>query len=56
MAGDLKNGRTVHSLARLLCLYNVTLRYVPYQADLAMPKEIVEYVAKHGIRQEVFTR
>uniref|UniRef100_T1GJ79 Aspartate/ornithine carbamoyltransferase carbamoyl-P binding domain-containing protein n=1 Tax=Megaselia scalaris TaxID=36166 RepID=T1GJ79_MEGSC len=28
MVGDLKHGRTVHSLARLLTLYNVTLQYV----------------------------
>jgi aspartate carbamoyltransferase len=28
MVGDLKNGRTVHSLSRLLALFNVTLNYV----------------------------
>ena len=28
MVGDLKNGRTVHSLAKLLCMYNVSLRQV----------------------------
>lgn len=28
MVGDLKNGRTVHSLARLLALFNVTINYV----------------------------
>ena len=37
MVGDLKNGRTVHSLAKLLCLYNVTLRYVS-PAALRMPR------------------
>ena len=28
MVGDLKHGRTVHSLAKLLTMYNVTLRYL----------------------------
>jgi aspartate carbamoyltransferase catalytic subunit len=28
MVGDLKNGRTVHSLAKLLVHYNVRLNYV----------------------------
>ena len=28
LVGDLKNGRTVHSLAKLLCMYNVSLRLV----------------------------
>lgn len=28
MVGDLKNGRTVHSLSRLLALFNITINYV----------------------------
>ena len=41
MLGDLKYGRTVHSLARLLSLYNVRINYVaPYV--LRMPEEIIE--------------
>ena len=50
MVGDLKNGRTVHSLAKLLCLYDVTLRYVS-PAALSMPESIKEYVRKKGIHQ-----
>ena len=50
MVGDLKNGRTVHSLAKLLCLYNVTLRYVS-PAALRMPDSVKEYVQSKGIRQ-----
>merc|ERR1712059_180979 len=38
MVGDLKNGRTVHSLAKLLTMYNVSLRYVS-PASLKMPQE-----------------
>lgn len=44
MVGDLKNGRTVHSLARLLAVYDVTeLRYVALPG-LEMPHEVIEYV------------
>ena len=50
MVGDLKNGRTVHSLAKLLCLYNVTLRYVS-PAALSMPDSVQEYVRSKGIQQ-----
>ncbi|XP_078362371.1 multifunctional protein CAD-like isoform X2 [Oculina patagonica] len=53
MVGDLKNGRTVHSLAKLLCLYNVTLRYVS-PAALRMPDSVKEYVRSKGIQQEEF--
>jgi aspartate carbamoyltransferase len=41
MLGDLKYGRTVHSLARLLSLYNVRLNYVAPEV-LRMPDEIIE--------------
>ena len=51
MVGDLKNGRTVHSLARLLTLYNVQLKYVS-PPGLGMPEEVMNYVGEKGIRQE----
>ncbi|KAL1140533.1 hypothetical protein AAG570_000463 [Ranatra chinensis] len=51
MVGDLKHGRTVHSLARLLTLYNVQLRYVS-PASLGMPSQIVEFVRRKGIHQQ----
>ncbi|PBC26011.1 CAD protein [Apis cerana cerana] len=54
MVGDLKHGRTVHSLARLLTLYNVELRYV-CPSGLGMPDHVVKYVSDHGIRQDNFT-
>ena len=50
MIGDLKNGRTVHSLARLLCLYRVTLRYIS-PPSLRMPDSVKEYVRQRGIVQ-----
>lgn len=54
MVGDLKHGRTVHSLARLLTLYNVTINYVS-PAALAMPEKVVSYVASKGITQNVYS-
>nr|XP_034178340.1 CAD protein [Osmia lignaria] len=53
MVGDLKHGRTVHSLARLLTLYNVELRYV-CPPGLGMPDHVVKYVSERGIPQEKF--
>lgn len=41
MVGDLKHGRTVHSLAKLLKLYRVTIRYVS-PSSLKMPADIVQ--------------
>lgn len=53
LVGDLKNGRTVHSLARLLTLYNVQLNYVSPDS-LKMPRHIVEYVKSKGVSQAEF--
>ncbi|KOC66587.1 CAD protein [Habropoda laboriosa] len=53
MVGDLKHGRTVHSLARLLTLYNVELRYV-CPPGLGMPDHVSKYVSERGIQQEQF--
>ncbi|XP_038215303.1 CAD protein [Zerene cesonia] len=55
MVGDLKNGRTVHSLARLLTLYQVQLQYVS-PPGLGMPKHIMDYVSEKGISQRVFDK
>ncbi|XP_055599660.1 CAD protein [Uranotaenia lowii] len=54
MVGDLKHGRTVHSLARLLTLYNVNLRYVS-PAMLGMPEKITRFVESKGISQRVYS-
>ncbi|XP_050730697.1 CAD protein-like isoform X6 [Eriocheir sinensis] len=54
MVGDLKHGRTVHSLARLLTLYNVQLRYVS-PPGLGMPDYIIQYATSQGIHQEEFS-
>jgi len=48
LAGDLKNGRTVHSLADLLANYDVGFAFVAPEA-LRMPSEIVERLRSKGI-------
>lgn len=50
MLGDLKYGRTVHSLARLLSLYNVKLNYVAPEL-LQMPRELVQELHTRGVNQ-----
>eukprot|EP00475_Leptophrys_vorax_P024487 TRINITY_DN3379_c0_g1_i1.p1 TRINITY_DN3379_c0_g1~~TRINITY_DN3379_c0_g1_i1.p1 ORF type:complete len:316 (+),score=91.32 TRINITY_DN3379_c0_g1_i1:705-1652(+) len=45
LLGDLKNGRTVHSLAKLLSLYNVKINYVSPDS-LKMPAEIIAEIKK----------
>jgi aspartate carbamoyltransferase catalytic subunit len=53
MLGDLKYGRTVHSLARLLSLFNVRINYVSPEI-LRMPREVMDEVGKKGIPQAEF--
>ncbi|MGC8880609.1 MAG: aspartate carbamoyltransferase [Anaerolineae bacterium] len=54
MLGDLKYGRTVHSLARLLALYDARINYVSPEI-LRMPREIVEELERQGIAQHEYT-
>jgi len=51
MIGDLKNGRTVHSLAKLLSLYDVEINYVSPQ-ELQMPEEYVAALSARGVSQD----
>ena len=48
MVGDLKNGRTVHSLVRLLSLYSVSLNFVS-PSSLMMPESVKAEAAKAGV-------
>lgn len=49
MVGDLKHGRTVHSLSKLLMLYkNISVQLVSPK-DLSMPKVIVEEMKSNGL-------
>lgn len=55
MVGDLKYGRTVHSLARLLTLYDVRLNYVSPEI-LRMPEHIMDEVrANSNITQSEYS-
>jgi aspartate carbamoyltransferase len=55
MLGDLKYGRTVHSLARLLTQFkNIRLNYVSPEI-LRMPKDVMEEVEAKGIPQTEHT-
>lgn len=53
LLGDLKYGRTVHSLARLLSLYKVEINYVSPEI-LKIPSEIIAEVEEKGIPQAEF--
>jgi aspartate carbamoyltransferase len=50
MLGDLKYGRTVHSLSRLLSLFRVRLNYVSPDI-LRMPAELVAELTEKGVPQ-----
>jgi len=54
MLGDLKYGRTVHSLARLMSLYNAKIHYVSPEI-LQMPPEIIAELDGKGISQAEHT-
>lgn len=48
LLGDLKHGRTVHSLVTLLSLYSVRINFVS-PASLAMPESVVSQARRSGI-------
>jgi aspartate carbamoyltransferase len=50
LLGDLKHGRTVHSLARLLSLYKVRLNYVAPEI-LRMPAELIDELKAKKVEQ-----
>jgi carbamoyl-phosphate synthase/aspartate carbamoyltransferase/dihydroorotase len=54
MVGDLKHGRTVHSLAQLVSLYDVKLVYVSPE-ELRMPAEVKQAVKEVGVEQTEHT-
>lgn len=48
MIGDLKHGRTVHSLSKLLALFKKVHFTLISPTELAMPDSVVEVIAAHG--------
>ncbi|MGH2582428.1 MAG: aspartate carbamoyltransferase [Anaerolineales bacterium] len=55
MLGDLKYGRTVHSLTRLLSLFKIELNYVSPNI-LKMPNEIIDEIREKGIPQAEYEK
>lgn len=53
MVGDLKHGRTVHSLAKLLTLYDVQLIYIS-PPNLSMPEHIVNSPELRRVKQKTY--
>ena len=51
MVGDLKYGRTVHSLSYLLGFYNVKLNYVAPDSH-QMPQHFIDDLTARGVKQE----
>jgi aspartate carbamoyltransferase len=51
MVGDLRYGRTVHSLARLLCQYDVQMTFVSPEL-LRMPLDVLNEVKSHKLPVE----
>ena len=54
LLGDLKHGRTVHSLARLLSLYKVRLNYVAPDI-LRMPAELIDELKARRLEQAEYS-
>ncbi|RMX62054.1 hypothetical protein DD238_005774 [Peronospora effusa] len=54
MVGDLKYGRTVHSLSKLLAMYGAALNYVSPES-LKMPRYVYDELAAQGIQQKEMT-
>ncbi|XOV80767.1 MAG: aspartate carbamoyltransferase [Aestuariibacter sp.] len=53
MVGDLKYGRTVHSLAKLLCLFdNIRFSFISPQ-ELAMPQPVLDLIDNAGHRVKI---
>ena len=50
MVGDLRHGRTVHSLCKLLCLFDKLQIVLVSPAELRMPGEIVETMRAAGLQ------
>ncbi len=49
MIGDLKHGRTVHSLCKLLCLYESVQVTLVSPPELAMPEAVVSAMQEAGV-------
>lgn len=53
LMGDLKYGRTIHSLVYLLAKYEPKKLYFISSPDLALPDDIIAYLSRHGVSYEL---
>ena len=53
MVGDLKYGRTVHSLCKLLCLYNKVKVVLVSPKELSLPAKIVDDMRSAGVQVDI---
>jgi len=56
LVGDLKNGRTVHSLAKLLCNYEVAEIRLVSPRGLELPEEICQHMRERGVPFSMYDR
>ncbi len=54
MVGDLKYGRTVHSLLMALQYFNPTFNFIACK-ELEMPREYIDFCREHGIEYHEYT-
>jgi aspartate carbamoyltransferase catalytic subunit len=52
--GDLKYGRTVHSLVRLLSHYSITFNFVSVE-ELMMDKDTLDFLQERNIKYNTYT-
>ena len=50
MSGDLTYGRTVHSLVKLLALYDNVTIYGVSSSYFKMPQEYIDYIEERGVK------
>jgi aspartate carbamoyltransferase catalytic subunit len=56
LAGDLKYGRTVHSLAEALSMFEGNTLYLAAPPSLEMPEYLINFVTERGVKVEQFSR
>lgn len=54
MVGDLKYGRTVHSLVQAMCHFNAKFNFVS-PAELRMPSTVIQYIKDAGLEYREYT-
>ena len=54
MVGDLKYGRTVHSLVQAMCHFNAKFNFVS-PVELKMPSTVIQYIKNAGLEYHEYT-